>query len=193
MVDKRGTRNISLGRFGPAVGALAGLAVGIGITIVHSTLSPSQAKPTPNASPAAAPLASPVEAAVDNVDLKERLAEYVKAHRESIARHEREPRDERWATQVEQVLRGTLATLTGPKKFRITSVDCRTTSCVAYLSAASFHDAQRAWPSIVNARNDAKCGTEITLNEPQPGESVFDFSAVYDCSQIRQLEALGQK
>jgi len=182
---------MGLGQFGAIAGAVAGLAAGIGISIVHSGLSGSvtSSAPAPVLSVTALPLPDPTATPVNSASLAEQLAEQVKAHRESIARHELEPRDSLWATRTEQSLRNLLAKLANPRTFRVTSVDCRTTSCVAYLSAVSYLEARLAWPSIVNARSDIKCGTEVTLNEPPPGESAFDFSVVYDCKRARQLDA----
>ena len=178
------------GRFGTLAGVLAGLVAGIGISVAYALLSASaRSARTPVASLTALPLPSPVGRALNQESLAEQHAEQVNAHRESVARHEREPRDSLWAIQTEQVLKNLLTELAKRGSFQITSVDCRTSSCVAYLRSASFQDARMAWPSVVNARNDLKCDTEVTLNEPQPGESTFDFSVVYDCSKVRQAQA----
>jgi hypothetical protein len=182
---------MGLGRFGAIAGAVAGLAVGLGISIVHSRFSESVAASAPTPVLSVTSLLLPDSAAkpLGSASLAEQLAEQVKVHRESIARHEREPRDSIWATQTEQVLLELLATLANPRTFRVTSIDCRTTTCVAYLSAASYEEARQAWPSIINARSDTKCGTEVTLDAPPPNASAFDFSVVYDCERARQPDA----
>jgi hypothetical protein len=182
---------MGIGQFGAVAGAVAGLAAGIGISILHSGLSEPVigSARAPVLSVTALPLPDSPAKPLGSATMAERISQQMKVHRDAIVRHESEPRDSLWASQTERVYQTLLTKLASGGTFRVTSVDCRTSSCVAYFSAASYQDAQLAWPSILNAQSDTKCTTEVTLGEPQSGESSFDFSAVYDCSHVRQLQA----
>jgi len=185
--EKLGGRTLNRSRFGTIAGVMAGLTAGIGISIAHSAFSASKPAPARVVSGTAMPALS--NSAVDSVSFAQAVAAQMKAHRQAIARHEREPRNPVWASPTEQLFKDGLAKLASQGKFQVTSVDCRTTSCVAYVRVASYLDARKAWPLVLNARTDTECGTEVTLDQPQPGDSAFDFSVVYDCSKTPQLEA----
>jgi len=182
-----GTARFGFARFGTVAGVLAGLTAGVGITVLHSArpalaLAPPVASASPSALPSAAGSATPTPT------LEQQIAEHEQVRRDAIARHEREPRDPEWSAATEKHITALLATLAAPGKFRVSSVDCRTTSCVAYLRVATYLDAQKAWPSSVQAQNDAQCGTEITLLPPQAGAAFYEFSAVYNCIRAAKLQ-----
>ena len=174
-----GREPLGLGRFGTVAGVLVGLAAGVGITVLHAT-RPASALAPPVASSGANPPPSAVGYA-DNLSLEQQIARREQLHREGIARHEREPRDPSWSASTERTIMGLLVPLAGTGNFQVSSVDCRTTSCVAYLRVPTYFDAQKAWPSIVQARSDLQCSTEVTLIRPQVTSAPYEFSAVYVC------------
>ena len=183
-----GTRpnKFGFGRFGTLAGVLSGVAAGVGMTVLLS-----QRAPPASVAAVAAVAASRLPSAAGStasLSMADAVARQMQVRREAIARHEREPRDPQWSAATEKLISDLLATLAGPGKFRVSSVDCRTTSCVALLRVATFADAQSAWPSIVQARNDAGCSTAITLTEAQPGATPYDFDAIYDCTQARHTK-----
>jgi len=179
------TARVGFGRFGTAAGVLVGLLAGVGVTVLHSA-RPASAQPPPVASSRANPLPSASGSAPDNPTLERQIAQREQVHRELLAQHEREPHDPEWSASTEKLITARLETLAARGRFRVSSVDCRTTSCVAYLRVASYLDAQKAWPSIVQAPNDAQCGTEVTLTQPQAGATFYEFSAVYHCIRAPQ-------
>jgi len=179
--ESAGRKKFGVPRFGTVAGVVVGLLVGLGVTVLRSAHSASVLPLAASAS--VNPLPSAAGSAEARLSYEEQLARQIQAHTEAIAKHDREVRDPAWATAAEKSIKDSLATLTTAGKFRTTSIDCRSASCVALVRVASYADAMQVWPSIVQAPNDTDCGTEVTLSPAQAGVTPYDFSVVYDCSQ----------
>jgi len=172
-----------------SAGVLAGILTAGIITVVSSRRAAPVVAATVAATPdVAAPL--PIESSAapvppEPLDLAEMRRREVQAHHAVIARHMREPGDATWAPESEKRLRAFLSPLAAREKFRVVSVDCRTTSCVAELSFPSYAAAQSKWRSVLNAHNPVGCGTQIALEEPHGEATGHELSVVYDCTEVR--------
>jgi len=180
-----GRKKPNLVGFRTLAGVFVGLAAGVGITILHSVrAAPSPALIAPVTAHPQPRLADPT-ASMLGPTLVEQLAQQRRLHRDAIERHQREVRDSNWAVSMEKIIGELLAPLASAGKFKVSSIDCRTKSCVVIVRVATYMDAQQAWPPIVRARGDFQCSTEVTLPEAQPDTTPFDFSVIYDCSVSR--------
>jgi len=117
------------------------------------------------------------------VDLVELRRKEVQAHHAAIEQHMREPGDPNWAPASEKSLREFLNKLPAHAKYRVTLVDCRTTSCVAELSFPSSEVARSTWHSVLEATNPIHCGTAITLEEPKKEAKSYEVSVLYQCGR----------
>jgi hypothetical protein len=128
------------------------------------------------------------------VDLADLRRKEVQAHHAAIEQHMREPGDPTWAPASEKSLREFLSKLPAHTKYRVTLVDCRTTTCIAELSFRSYEDARQTWHSVLEARNPIQCTTAITLEDPKKsGAKGFELSVIYDCADTRGASAQGSK
>jgi hypothetical protein len=166
-------------------GVLAGVVLGAILATVHSRKLASGSAPVPtlNWKPGSGPSSPPRQNSLP--DIQELRARDVRAHRAAIERHQQEPVDQLWSQPSARRLREFLSALPTHSNFAVRSVDCRTSTCVAELRFPTYAVAQSTWRSILNIPNPLGCGTEITLEDPQPAAPSYDLSVVYDCGEVR--------
>jgi len=181
-------------RFQLFAGVLVGLLTAAAISAVHSATQSKTRSRTVPAGPASVALTSPemgsAPASANPVALEDQRRREMQAHRAAIEQHLREPRDPLWAPGSEKSLRALLEPVATRAKYRIASIDCRSTSCIAELSFASYAVAQENWRAVLHAQNLIGCGVAIAVEEPPIPAKNYALSVVYDCAETRR-SALG--
>ncbi len=138
----------------------------------------------PFTQPTAIPVAVPPPANVDEPPepIEAQKARVIEEHRAMLDAHAREPLNRSWARATETTLQTDLGPVAKLKHFDITSVDCRTTTCVATLTFPNYGAANDQWSSVLTARNHAQCSTEITLEDAADPSQPYPMTVVYDCT-----------
>lgn len=91
--------------------------------------------------------------------------------------------DRPWATHAEASLSRDLVRL-GDSSFDVSSVACRTTSCVATLEWPSFNEATMSYNRLVTHDYEVNCTRTITLPEPEDPLAPYEAKLViYECSR----------
>ena len=88
-------------------------------------------------------------------------------HQASLAEHERQTTDVRWAHTTSQVLESDFQHNEGTQ-FRTVDVDCRTTSCAVVLEWPSRELAVSEWRRAMMQPTRANCGRQILVPERPP-------------------------
>src|SRR5206468_304967 len=98
----------------------------------------------------------------------------VEAYRRDLAAHAKEPVDRSWAPAAEKAFASDLRALAPKAKYRVESVSCRMTTCLADLTFDSFGDATHGWQSILSQPYRTNCGREIML-ETVPSDATKPY------------------
>ena len=66
--------------------------------------------------------------------------------------------------------------------FEVSSVDCRSVTCVATLNWSNFEHARTTYADVLHYAYDANCAREIIL--PRPGDESLNYDAtvIFDCA-----------
>lgn len=112
---------------------------------------------------------------------------YAAAHRfhERLEGHGREPVDPSWARDAQIAYRADLRGLATDAGFSLGAIDCRSTSCTAQLTFASFAAARGSMQRIVLSRWTLNCAKEMNLDPATDGTSDYTTSIYFDCARAR--------
>ncbi len=108
---------------------------------------------------------------------------------ERLKAHEREPVDPSWARDAKVAYEGDLERLAADAGFRLDRVDCRSTSCVAQVTFASFVAAKGSMQRIVLSRWTLNCAKEMNLDPATDGSPEYVTSIYFDCAGARASRA----
>jgi len=104
-----------------------------------------------------------------------------RAHRSMIEAHFREERDPAWASTAEASLRNQLAPIAQRNGARMTTIDCRTRTCVSTATFPSYEIARQNWGNVVTVPVRARCSSATTLEGAPRPKTSFDVQTVYTC------------
>jgi hypothetical protein len=136
----------------------------------------------------AAPDAGPAPLAVDSrshAHSEEARRAAIKEREDRIARHFRDETDTDWARASGSSFFEDLSPVAAKNGFRITNVDCRTTSCAVVLRWNSFVDAERTWESAFNARVRIGCARDLALVPPPDHTPPYEATMLFECELSR--------
>ena len=126
------------------------------------------------------PLAAAQSASsVAPADLAANKEFHQREHRELIARHAREPRDQAWASATAQRLRDVLQPIVSGSGAALLGVDCRTSTCVAKVEWRNLPAAISGWPAVLNG--DYGCGVRVTLDDARNPGARFPTDVLFSC------------
>ncbi len=100
-------------------------------------------------------------------------------HKELLARHAREPRDEAWASATAQRLREVLQPMTSGSGASLLGVDCRLSTCVAKVEWRNLPAATLGWSAVLNG--DYDCGVRVTLDDAKDPGARFQTDVLFSC------------
>jgi hypothetical protein len=109
-------------------------------------------------------------------------------HELALESHRQEPRDSRWASEMEHTVDQGFRSLavSGGTKAKASQIDCRSVSCTAKLTWDSHDTAARDLATVSDlARNGVGCGRRLVLPDPTPGSSEYSATLYIDCTQMR--------
>jgi hypothetical protein len=157
-----------------AAGAAAGvLAAAVAAGVIRSVAPALARGGRPSAHVAGGPLST-----------RDPHADALRFH-DRLAAHEREGVDPSWASRAQAAYEGDLARLAADARFRLGRVDCRSTSCMAQLSFASFAAAKDSMQRIVLSRWTLNCAKEMNLDPTTDGAAEYATSIYFDCARAR--------
>jgi hypothetical protein len=104
---------------------------------------------------------------------------------ERLEAHAREPVDTLWARDAQVAYDDDLRSLAADAGFRLVGVDCRSTSCVALLTFASFAEAKGSMQRIVLSHWTLNCAKEMNLDPATDGASAYATTIYFDCASAR--------
>jgi hypothetical protein len=134
-----------------------------------------------DAAPVTAPSSSPVQE--DPAVARERE---VNAFHADLARHAAEGVDSKWASVAASSLTKDFVALAPAGHFKLKSVDCRTTTCVANVEFDTYGAAMRGWQQILLTPFRTGCGVEILLDEqPRDPSLPYQANSLFDCEAVR--------
>ncbi len=159
---------------------LAGLLSGVGssllVTAMQARRNTTVARPSPSSS-----------SQVVHVD---HLAE----HRAAVREHDAQPIDRDWSLPMARSLTSTLSRLGTTTGFRVASVDCRTTLCVADLDWEHYNAALGHYGDVLHDRSPGGCSRETILPPPSGASGRYRAEVIFRCErssagqQSRQIE-----
>lgn len=144
---------------------------------------------------AGAPVVSPTGATRAKgpaVSREEAHRAYARGNDEALAKHGQQPLDPAWAPRVSQHIQGRLQALQETADFKLESVDCRTSMCVATVEWSSRHAAADNHGELLSASFDLACGTRIYLPEAVDESRPFRTPLILDCARRGQRSELVQ-
>jgi hypothetical protein len=106
---------------------------------------------------------------------------HFEAHERALRAHAAEPVDPGWAPRTAAAFGEDLEKLRARSEARVRDVDCRSSSCVARLQWKSYQDARAHFASVLGARYQVACATEITLPDPVDTSRPYEASVIYGC------------
>jgi hypothetical protein len=144
-----------------------------------------QAKSQP-ATSVPAPVASeePVEAEADVAPEVKRDVFWQKV-RTSIDTHNAEPVDPTWATKTNGFLRSDLSRLATQNHFRVSSIDCRTTTCLAKVEWATEQEAVEEHSRLMHSPYQANCTRSVVLEEDALPSGARQALLFFECESWR--------
>lgn len=161
-----------------AVAVAAGGAAGV----LGALVAAAVVRPVPNALALAG--SSSARVAGGRLGTRDPHADALRFH-ERLAAHEREPVDQLWAREAQIAYESDLRKVARDAEFHLDHVDCRSTSCVAHVSFASFAAARGSMQSIVLSRWTLNCAKEMNLDPATDGSSEYTTSIYFDCARAR--------
>jgi hypothetical protein len=152
----------------------AGLISGVGASLLIAMIPANRQGP-------AAPASSSPPPQVVHVD-------HLAVHRRAIQQHDAEQLDPHWSESTARSLTSTIAKLGKTSGFRVSNVDCRTTSCVAHLSWNNHQTAVTHYAEVLHQDLPVNCGRETVLPRPLDPAGRYPTEVVFRC-QRPELEA----
>ncbi len=112
------------------------------------------------------------------------VADLMKAREAQVAA---EPDDPRWSRGAAAALRKNFEDLGIRSKFKVASLECRTTSCLAKLSWPSYDGAAKAWRSVLHAQTAINCARSVFVPPPEgdQGDREYEGTVYFDCTEAR--------
>jgi hypothetical protein len=98
-----------------------------------------------------------------------------------------EPDDRRWSQEATASFRKEFESLGVRDKFKVTDVECKTTSCLAKLTWGSYSDAVKSWHHVLLARYTKNCARQVFVPHPEQdqGDSDYEGTVFLDCTGDR--------
>lgn len=118
-------------------------------------------------------------------DLEEARREARRLHDELLQRHRDEPVDRGWSGQAETLLRSDLGALAEGRSYHLTSLECKTSSCVATLEWPSYATAPQEAVGVIAAPHHVNCATSVWTPPPDDPATSYRAEVFFDCSLLR--------
>lgn len=135
----------------------------------------ASAKPTPSGEPLSQRSAISHETAQERLEIDRREQEY------RITAHKQEPRDRSWATTTENAI-ATVLQGREDLKVALTSLECRSESCLGHIRWANKEDAYGGIYNLGKANPELPCQRHIHFEPPRDGE-VVEGTIIYLCTE----------
>jgi len=103
-----------------------------------------------------------------------------------ISQHRAEPIDGSWSRHASRSLSEDLEKAAAEKKFRVTSVDCRNTSCLAVLEWPTYADALAGFGEVIHTPFAVNCVRGMTLPETDDPSRALSATLILDCSDWKK-------
>jgi len=188
----------------------AGVAVGIGVNLFTDHTSTKQTSdvqraetqsyptaaiplgraaifPTPPAgahstgtAPHEPPEAPP--AILADMDPEQARLYYENEHQRKIEEHYTEVVDKAWQRRTTPMFEHDLGIVAGEAGFEVSSVDCRSVTCVATLNWDNFEHARTTYADVLHYAYDANCAGEIILPRPADKSLNYDATVIFNCA-----------
>jgi hypothetical protein len=108
---------------------------------------------------------------------------------ERLEQHNAEPIDYRWARSNARVWEADLAAFGETAGFQVTSVDCRTTTCLASLVWPTYRDARKAADRVIQKQYTNNCAKELfTPSSEGLATEPYKAALLLDCEQERAAQ-----
>jgi hypothetical protein len=152
------------------VAAFVGALTGVGALLLVQSLGHPAARP-------------PTKAASED-DRRAAADGYAQRLAARIARHDRERRDEGWATPKERVLGEQLKQIAADAHldFTLVGVDCRVTTCVARLHWPSRDAARAELHGLLSATAPIICARDIAFPPSPQYDGPYEAPLLIDCT-----------
>jgi hypothetical protein len=164
-----------------AAGGAAGMLGALGVAVALRTATGASDRQRPAAIPV-------TDSGTLDVDVDAIL------HHSRLEDHMREPIDPSWAGEAQHAYERDLRRLALDAGFGLRSVDCRTTTCTADLTFASYGDARTSMQKIMGYRWSLSCLKEMHLDSVADGSSSTYCTTIYfDCTGARATRSASEK
>jgi hypothetical protein len=146
--------------------------------------SPAQGAASSTAAPEARETAPSASVAPSPEESTRRWLDQMAARKSQVAA---EPEDRSWSREATAAFRKDFDALSARGKFKVSDVECKTTSCLAKLSWGSYADATKSWHGVLLARYTKNCAKQVFVPPPEPGQagSAYEGTVFFDCTEDR--------
>lgn len=132
-----------------------------------------------------APLSAASVTTPETFDPADATRQLEQEFRNDLKRHASDARDSTWAPKAEQSLRNSFASAKG--SFKLGSVECKMTSCVASVTWPNREAATKEYQSLLQTHFEPNCASKILIH-PGDGADAFEEKLVLDCTNTRGQE-----
>jgi hypothetical protein len=121
----------------------------------------------------------------NSMNREEQVKVEVEEQSKRLIAHEQEPRDARWAGEMEATLVGAFEELSLASKIHYSDVNCRYVSCSAKLSWPNGEEARSDLGKVATLHAGLPCTRFVVLDSIPAGETAVTGTAVFDCQHAR--------
>jgi hypothetical protein len=139
---------------------------------------PAGGAPVPSAAPK-------VEEGADEPTPEAGQAEFWDKVRRSVDAHIAEPADPAWAARTSASLSSDLTPLAEKGHFRVASLDCRTTTCLAKLDWPAGADVRHEYGKLLHEPYRANCTRSFVLEQKPSASGEQEGLLLFDCESWR--------
>ena len=147
-------------------------------------LESQQKAPLP-ATPAPAPAAQAEAPAGEEPTPEVRSAAFWEKVRASVDAHNAELRDPSFAAKATDLLSSDLAALAASNHFKVASLDCRTTTCLAKVEWPSERTAADEYSKLATEPFRVNCGRSVALEEAPLPSGARQAVLLFECEDWR--------
>jgi hypothetical protein len=115
--------------------------------------------------------------------------DHVAQHRAAIRQHGVEQLDREWSKSTAVSLTSSLSGLGKTAGFRVASVDCRTTTCVAYLDWNTYQLSVEHYADILQHDFGIACAREIVLPPPSDPADRYPGDVLFRCQRTESRQS----
>jgi hypothetical protein len=111
--------------------------------------------------------------------------EFKEAFSKRLAQQKNEPTESAWAEKATTLLRTDIQDIATQSGFRLLSIDCRTTLCLARVEWNSPGEASREFARLAHGGYRANCTKSVVVDETPSSGGSIGASVLFDCEEWR--------